>query len=43
MAHELGGDFYRVFRIGKDRYLVGCFDVAGKNISGSLATMALGA
>jgi sigma-B regulation protein RsbU (phosphoserine phosphatase) len=43
MAHELGGDFYRVFRSGKDRYLVGCFDVAGKNISGSLATMALGA
>ncbi|MDR2738268.1 MAG: SpoIIE family protein phosphatase [Treponema sp.] len=43
MAHELGGDFYQVFRSGKDRYLVGCFDVAGKNISGSLATMALGA
>jgi sigma-B regulation protein RsbU (phosphoserine phosphatase) len=43
MAHELGGDFYRVFRGGKDRYLVGCFDVAGKNISGSLATLALGA
>jgi sigma-B regulation protein RsbU (phosphoserine phosphatase) len=43
MAHELGGDFYRVFKSGKDRYLVGCFDVAGKNISGSLATMALGA
>jgi sigma-B regulation protein RsbU (phosphoserine phosphatase) len=43
MAHELGGDFYRIFKSGKDRYLVGCFDVAGKNISGSLATMALGA
>jgi sigma-B regulation protein RsbU (phosphoserine phosphatase) len=43
MAHELGGDFYRVFKSGKDRYLVGCFDVAGKNISGSLATMSLGA
>jgi sigma-B regulation protein RsbU (phosphoserine phosphatase) len=43
MAHELGGDFYRVFRSGTDRYLVGCFDVAGKNISASLATMALGA
>jgi sigma-B regulation protein RsbU (phosphoserine phosphatase) len=42
MAHELGGDFYRVFRSGRDRYLIGCFDVAGKNISGSLATMALG-
>jgi sigma-B regulation protein RsbU (phosphoserine phosphatase) len=43
MAHELGGDFYRVFKSGRDRYLIGCFDVAGKNISGSLATMALGA
>jgi sigma-B regulation protein RsbU (phosphoserine phosphatase) len=43
MANELGGDFYRVFKSGKDRYLIGCFDVAGKNISGSLATMALGA
>jgi sigma-B regulation protein RsbU (phosphoserine phosphatase) len=43
MAHELGGDFYRVFRSSKDRYLIGCFDVAGKNISGSLTTMALGA
>jgi sigma-B regulation protein RsbU (phosphoserine phosphatase) len=43
MAHELGGDFYQVFKSGKDRYLIGCFDVAGKNISGSLATMALGA
>ncbi|MDR1248245.1 MAG: SpoIIE family protein phosphatase [Treponema sp.] len=43
MANELGGDFYRVFRSGKDRYLIGSFDVAGKNISGSLATMALGA
>jgi sigma-B regulation protein RsbU (phosphoserine phosphatase) len=43
MAHEIGGDFYRVFKSDQDRYLVGCFDVAGKNISGSLATMALGA
>jgi sigma-B regulation protein RsbU (phosphoserine phosphatase) len=43
MAHELGGDFYRAFRSGPDRYLIGCFDVAGKSISGSLATMALGA
>jgi sigma-B regulation protein RsbU (phosphoserine phosphatase) len=43
MAHEIGGDFYRVFKSGQDRYLVGCFDVAGKNISGSMATMALGA
>jgi sigma-B regulation protein RsbU (phosphoserine phosphatase) len=43
MAHEVGGDFYRTFKSGPDRYLVACFDVAGKNISGSMATMALGA
>jgi sigma-B regulation protein RsbU (phosphoserine phosphatase) len=43
MAHEIGGDFYRVFKSGNDGYLIGCFDVAGKNISGAMATMALGA
>lgn len=43
MAHEVGGDFYRAARIGPNRYMVACFDVAGKNISGSLATTALGA
>ncbi|MDR2768225.1 MAG: SpoIIE family protein phosphatase [Treponema sp.] len=43
MAHEIGGDFYRVYQADKDRYLVGCFDVAGKNISGAMTTMALGA
>jgi sigma-B regulation protein RsbU (phosphoserine phosphatase) len=42
MAHEVGGDFYRIYQADKDRYLVGCFDVAGKNISGALTTMALG-
>jgi sigma-B regulation protein RsbU (phosphoserine phosphatase) len=43
MAHEIGGDFYRVYQADKDHCLVGCFDVAGKNISGALTTMALGA
>lgn len=43
MAHEVGGDFYRVYHPDRDRILVGCFDVAGKNISGALTTMALGA
>ncbi len=43
MAHEIGGDFYRSAQIGKDQYVVACFDVAGKNISGALATEALGA
>jgi sigma-B regulation protein RsbU (phosphoserine phosphatase) len=42
MAHEVGGDFYRIYQADKDRYMVGCFDVAGKNISGALTTMALG-
>ncbi|MDR0448269.1 MAG: SpoIIE family protein phosphatase [Treponema sp.] len=43
MAHEIGGDFYRVYQPDKNHALVGCFDVAGKNISGALTTMALGA
>lgn len=43
MAHEIGGDFYRVYQPDKDHFMVGCFDVAGKNISGALTTMALGA
>jgi sigma-B regulation protein RsbU (phosphoserine phosphatase) len=43
MAHEIGGDFFRVYQSGPDKYLAGCFDVAGKNISGAMTTMALGA
>ena len=43
MAHEIGGDFYRIYQPDKDHVLVGCFDVAGKNISGALTTVALGA
>lgn len=43
MAHEIGGDFYRAAQIGSDRWLIACFDVAGKNVSGALATSALGA
>jgi sigma-B regulation protein RsbU (phosphoserine phosphatase) len=43
MAHEIGGDYYRAFKCGDDHYLVACFDVSGKNIAGSMATMALGA
>ncbi|MDR1388774.1 MAG: serine/threonine-protein phosphatase [Treponema sp.] len=43
MAHEIGGDYYHVFSCGAKRYLVGCFDVSGKNVAGSMATMALGA
>ncbi|MDR2313393.1 MAG: SpoIIE family protein phosphatase [Spirochaetaceae bacterium] len=43
MAHEIGGDYYRVFKCGDNRYLAACFDVSGKNIAGSMATMTLGA
>jgi sigma-B regulation protein RsbU (phosphoserine phosphatase) len=43
MANEIGGDFYQVFQIWKGQYMVGCFDVAAQNISGSIAAMALGA
>jgi sigma-B regulation protein RsbU (phosphoserine phosphatase) len=42
MAHEVGGDFFRVYHPTPDLYLIGCFDVAGKNISGAMNTMALG-
>ncbi|MDR1507926.1 MAG: serine/threonine-protein phosphatase [Treponema sp.] len=43
MAHEVGGDFFRIYQASPDRYVVCCFDVAGKNISGAMTTMALGA
>jgi sigma-B regulation protein RsbU (phosphoserine phosphatase) len=42
MANEAGGDWFKTLRLNRDLYLVGCFDVAGKNISGSLVTMSLG-
>jgi sigma-B regulation protein RsbU (phosphoserine phosphatase) len=43
MANEIGGDFCQVFEIWKGQYMVGCFDVAAQNVSGSMAAMALGA
>ncbi|AEF85244.1 Stage II sporulation protein E [Treponema primitia ZAS-2] len=43
MANEIGGDFYQVFQSWKGQYMVGCFDVAAQNISGSITAMALGA
>jgi sigma-B regulation protein RsbU (phosphoserine phosphatase) len=42
MAHETGGDFYHAYKSGADSFLVACFDVAGKNLAGSMTTMALG-
>jgi len=41
MANIVGGDWHKPLCINKNLYLVGCFDVAGKNISGSLVTMSL--
>lgn len=43
MANEVGGDFYKdfCFKDG-DRHLIGCFDVAGKNVAAALTTMAIG-
>lgn len=38
MAHELGGDFYKLLKIRENYHMIGCFDVSGKNISASLAT-----
>jgi sigma-B regulation protein RsbU (phosphoserine phosphatase) len=43
MAHEVGGDFFRIYQATHDRYTVCCFDVAGKNVAGAMTTMALGA
>ncbi len=43
MANEVGGDFYKCFCVEKDKkYIVGCFDVSGKNVSAALSTMAIG-
>ena len=41
MAHELGGDFYKLLEVREDYYMIGCFDVSGKDISASLATAIL--
>ncbi|MDR2767112.1 MAG: serine/threonine-protein phosphatase [Treponema sp.] len=43
MTHEVGGDFFRVFKFSGESVLAACFDASGKNITGALATMALGA
>ena len=41
MANIVGGDWHKPLCINKNMYLIACFDVAGKNISGSLVTMSL--
>lgn len=42
MANAVGGDFYVAKEINEGRYLIGCFDVSGKNVSASLLTVTLG-
>jgi len=42
MANLVGGDFYVAKELSEDKYIVGCFDVSGKNVSASLLTVTLG-
>lgn len=42
MANQVGGDFYVAKDFGEGKFLVGCFDVSGKNVSAALLTVTLG-
>lgn len=42
MANLVGGDFYVSKKLCDGKYIVGCFDVSGKNVSASLLTVTLG-
>ena len=42
MANALGGDYFKTFELDKDKYLLCCFDVSGKNVAASLLTIAVG-
>ena len=42
MANALGGDYYEALQLTDTTFLVGCFDVSGKNVAASLLTVALG-
>lgn len=42
MANAVGGDYYVAKEFGEGRYMIGCFDVSGKNVSASLLTVTLG-
>ncbi|MBO4439273.1 MAG: SpoIIE family protein phosphatase [Spirochaetaceae bacterium] len=42
MANAVGGDYYIAKELGDDKYIVGSFDVSGKNVSASLLTVTLG-
>lgn len=43
MANTVGGDFYKCFCFEeKKKYIIGCFDVSGKNVAAALSTMTIG-
>ena len=42
MANQVGGDFYVSKELAEDKYIIGCFDVSGKNVSAALLTVTLG-
>ena len=42
MANAVGGDYYVAKELCEGRYVIGCFDVSGKNVSASLLTVTLG-
>lgn len=41
MANPVGGDFYVSQELSENKFLVGCFDVSGKNVSAALLTITL--
>ncbi|MCR4580266.1 MAG: serine/threonine-protein phosphatase [Treponema sp.] len=42
MANAVGGDYYIAKELCEDHYLIGSFDVSGKNVSAALLTVTLG-
>ncbi|OJF76129.1 MAG: hypothetical protein BKP49_08240 [Treponema sp. CETP13] len=43
MANKVGGDFYCTHKISDNFYIVGCFDVSGKNVAAALLTVLVSA
>ena len=43
MANKVGGDFYSTHKISDNFYIVGCFDVSGKNVAAALLTVLVSA
>ncbi len=41
MANSVGGDFYVSQSLGDNKFVIGCFDVSGKNVSAALLTVTL--